>query len=570
MSAPLLIASAIRRKTLQIPRCRLTSVLNVPRVLTLLMLVSALSAEGAEHQPRLGIPQDWTHSHLIFTRQVLSTHPSLANAEPRVLQQFLRRAQPYFSTSNPLAAGDQQGRPTIELKRDWSLGLGTGNVAFGMSPIKYGFDVNAPPDCTNDYAAFGLDVAGVTGGQANFVGLNMLYSGPGGFCGTGNPNLLFAYNTTTIAGGRIITSPVVSVDGTKIAFVESATGAAIFHVLTWDGGPGNGVSPTNSAQPGVGNLASMTSLTYASTTDTRSSPWVDYAADEAYVGADDGKLYKITGVFKGTPTLAGSPWPVTVSANRRLTAPVLDHVTRNIFMGDAEGFLWSVNVDNPALTASLAVGLSGAPHTGIVDGPLVDSGNGTVFAVSSNDGVSAVVVQADTSSLAELQRGRIGEGSTMGTNVSIYDGAFNNNYFNAPGTGGLFLCGTGATDATPWRYFFGFSGRILNASASSSAQLLTSTNARCSPVTEFFNKNIGATGTDFFFWSLTADCTGTGSSGCVISRNNFDVVTTADQPGGASAIIVDNNSIAGQASSIYFTDQADPKGAVKLTQNGLN
>ena len=448
--------------------------------------------------------------------------------------------------------------------------MGTGNVAFGMSPIKYGFDVNAPPSCANDYAAFGLNVPGVTGGQANFVGMNDLYSGPGGQCGTGNPSLLFAYNTTTVAGGRIITSPVVSLDGTKIAFVESATGAAVFHVLTWATGAGNGVSPTNSAAPGVGNSASMTSLTYASIIDTRSSPWVDYIADEAYVGADDGKLYKITGVFSGTPTLAGSPWPVTVNANRRLTAPVLDQVTRNIFVGDVEGFLWSVNVDNPALTASLAVGLSGKFHTAILDGPLVDSDNGTVFAVSSNDGTSAVVVQADTSSLAELQRGRIGEGSTTGTSVTIYDGAFNNNYFNAPGTGGLFLCGTGASDVTPWRYFFGFSGRILNASASSSAQLLTSTNARCSPITEFFNQNIGAAGTDFFFWSLTADCTGAGTSGCVMSRNNFDVVTTADQPGGTSAIIIDNNSTAGQASSIYFTDEANPGSAVKLTQNGLN
>jgi hypothetical protein len=55
-----------------------------------------------------------------------------------------------------------------------------------------------------------------------------------------------------------------------------------------------------------------------------------------------------------------------------------------------------------------------------------------------------------------------------------------------------------------------------------------------------------------------------------MSRNNFDVVTTADQPGGTSAIIIDNNSTAGQASSIYFTDEANPGSAVKLTQNGLN
>jgi len=313
----------------------------------------------------------------------------------------------------------------------------------------------------------------------------------------------------------------------------------------------------------------MTSLAYAGITDTRSSPWVDYIADVAYVGADDGKLYKITGVFNGTPTLAGPRWPVTVAANRRLTAPVLDHITRNIFVGDARGFLWSVNVDNPALKAFVAVGLPGAVNPAILDGPLVDSDNGTVFAVSSNDGASAVIVQADTSSLAQLRRGRIGAGSTTGTSVNIYDGAVNNNYFNNPSTGGLFLCGTGAADTTPWRYFFQFTGRVLNASPSSSVQLLPSIDARCSPITEFFNKNIGVTGTDFFFWGLSTECTGPTTPGCVMSRNNFEVVTTVNQPGGTSSIIIDNNGAAGQASNIYFTDQGTPRRAVKLTQNGL-
>ena len=110
----------------------------------------------------------------------------------------------------------------------------------------------------------------------------------------------------------------------------------------------------------------------------------------------------------------------------------------------------------------------------------------------------------------------------------------------------------------------------MHANPSSSAQLLPSTIARCSPISEFFNQNIGANGTDFFFWGLTTECTGPGTPGCVMSRNNFDVVTTANEAGGTSAIIIDNNSTAGQASNIYFTDQANPGSAVKLTQNGLN
>jgi hypothetical protein len=46
--------------------------------------------------------------------------------------------------------------------------------------------------------------------------------------------------------------------------------------------------------------------------------------------------------------------------------------------------------------------------------------------------------------------------------------------------------------------------------------------------------------------------------------------TPAKEIGGASGIIVDNNSTAGAASSIYFTTEQNPLNAVKLTQQGLN
>ena len=107
----------------------------------------------------------------------------------------------------------------------------------------------------------------------------------------------------------------------------------------------------------------------------------------------------------------------------------------------------------------------------------------------------------------------------------------------------------------------------MNANPSSSSQLLPSTASRCSPITEFFNPNIGATGTDFFFWGLTADCVGV--AGCVMSRTDSDVILDVSEPNGTSAIIIDNVSTAPQASSIYFTSQAGPRRAVKLTQNGL-
>jgi hypothetical protein len=458
-------------------------------------------AQVGEYQARFGVPQDWSHRHIVFNRQVVLAHPELANIEPRALHQFLGRTR---SSSLKQDASAVLTAPSTGMKRDWSVsGIGA-NMPFGMSPAKFGFD-DITASGASDYVLFGLNAVGATGGQVNLVAYNKLYTGTGGLCGGAGPSLLFSYNITTAAGGRIRTSTVLSLDGKKIAFVESGTSSSVFHVLTWATGAGNGTSATVSAAPGNGNTASMTSLTFdAAATDTLSSPWIDYGHDVAYVGADDGLLYKITGVFNGTPALAGAPWPITVGAgglgkNLRLTGPVLDQITNNIFVGDGRGILWSINSNTPTTVHSLVVGQFGKLNPSILDAPIVDVANGTVFAVSSNDGTSAVLVQADTTTLAQSARANLGEGSTGGTGVNIYDGTFDNNYFTNPSTGSILVCGTGAADTTPWRYSFPFVGRILQTTPTNSTQILVSPASRCSPLSEFFNPNIGPGGTDFLF-----------------------------------------------------------------------
>jgi hypothetical protein len=104
--------------------------------------------------------------------------------------------------------------------------------------------------------------------------------------------------------------------------------------------------------------------------------------------------------------------------------------------------------------------------------------------------------------------------------------------------------------------------------ASFSQQLLTSTSARCTGWTEFYNPNIGG-GTDFFFFGLTQDCTATGlPGGCLVSRTSDTSLTFATLNGGPTGIIVDNYSTAAQASSIYMT-AARYNAAYKFTQSGL-
>jgi hypothetical protein len=302
---------------------------------------------------------------------------------------------------------------------------------------------------------------------------------------------------------------------------------------------------------------------------------VDYKADTAYVGANDGRIYKITGVFNGTPALAGGFWPVTLAPNVAPSSPVLDNVLGLLMVGFQNGTLYSINITTGQVK-SLVVGRSGGRNPGILAAPIVDVTNGTSFVVSSNDGTSGVLVQVDTSTMTQLAKARIGIASQSGTSVSLFQPAFSDDYFTDPSTGVARLCGTGAADVTPYQYSFGFSFNVplgtfvMDTTPTFSDQLTTSTAARCTGWTEFFNPFVNG-GTDFFFFGLTVDCGGPGTSGCVVARTNddLDIPVTADIAGGPSGIVVDNYSTAGQASSIYFSGAQTPNTAYKLTQDGL-
>ena len=512
------------------------------------------SATAPKH---IGVPQDWSERSLVFSLDGLAKYPDLIDREPRIRHQVMQRFQsidPNFFRSAERAVS----AITPAHHRDWNVNLVRGRVAADMYPAKFSFDPGAPPDCTNDYVVFGLNVAGTTGKQANLIAFNNLYSGPGGLCGAA-PTVLFAYNVTSVTGGKINLSPVISLDGTKIAFVESAGAEAIFHVLTWTAGQG---TISTAAAP------TMTSLPFSLTaTSTTSAPWVDYTNDVAYAGADGGLLYKINGVFNSTPTLAGGAWPVTVSVGHHLTPPVLDNRLGLLMTGSANGNLYQVDSTTGALAVAV-VGALGKTSPGIIAPPIVDVTNGTTFVVDANDGTSAVLVEFDTATLTQIAKARIGEGASTKTALTLGQPAFDNNYYNDPSTGQVRLCGTGASDTTPWQYGFGFVGRTMNTSAVFSQQILTSGAAVCTNWTEFYNPNING-GTDFFFFGLTQDCTGTGTSGCVVAATTEgSALTTTNVAGGPSGIIVDNYSTAGQASSIYLSAETGSL-AYKFTQNGL-
>ena len=304
-----------------------------------LFLTPCLWAQEAAVPGHVGVPQDWSEHSIVFSLSKLAQHPNLIYQEPRV-------AAPTDAASSGSKFKFFRWRRWRDLtaaapQQDWTFNLVRGHVPANMYPAKFSFDPGAAPSCTNDYVVFGLNIAGTTGKQANLVAFNNLYSGPGGLCGA-TPTVMFAYNVTTVAGGKIDLSPIISLDGTKIAFVESASKSSIFHVLTWTAGQG---TITAAAAP------TMTSLIFSTTiTSTTSAPWIDYTHDTVYVGVDGGMMYKITGVFHGTPTLAGAPWPITVSTGHHLSPPVLDSELGLLMVGSAIGNLYQINTTTGALT----------------------------------------------------------------------------------------------------------------------------------------------------------------------------------------------------------------------------
>ena len=543
------------------------------QAILLAFLVSGLSAQISETRPKVGVPEDWTHHRIRFSTAKLRQHPELAAQEPRAAMQLYREA---FKASRaamvPSSATQSPFADASAPHRDWSISLGTGRLQAGVFPAKWQADPTAPPSCTSDYVIYGLNAVSATGGQPSIVGLNNLYSGGANpLCGGNQPKFLFSYNTSTITNGKILTSTVLSLDGKKVAYIETnlAGGAhqSTLHILKI---PTSGSQPlaTPSSNPPAGALVNVP---LAAASNARSSPWVDYKNDILYVGLDNGRLYKVTGVFKGTPTLVSdATWPIPIANGQILSSPVLDANTGRLFIGANNGRVYSVNVNTAAVAGPVQVGRTGGPSPGIFDSPMFDATGGSVFAITSNDSAltGASVVQIDANTLSVITRVLIGLGNSGGgAAVNLYDGDFDNTYYTNPAAGHMLVCGTSPTDKSPYRYLLGFNGSgVLQ--PGSSVQLTTDTAARCSPVTEFFNSNISG-GTDFFFWGVTRTCPGF-AAGCVMALANETTLSSAAIAGGTSGIVIDNTYVTMDGgSSIYFSSTGNSNLAFKLTQQGL-
>jgi hypothetical protein len=401
-------------------------------------------------------------------------------------------------------------------------------------------------------------------GTANVVAFNQLYTSqsggvPAGFCGTNGPSVYWSYFTGI---GTAVTSIVLSLDGTKVAFVENVAGTATLRILKWKAGqgttPGKPVAPTTTLTagqnwttncPAANSCMSSIAFSGAAATDTKSPPFYNYATDELYVGNDKGVLHKFTGVFLGTPTEVGAAgkWPITVNAGAILTGPVYDDTSKNIFVGDSTGLLSFIKELTSTTGACSAgsppcLGLVSQALTGsIVDAPYVDASTGRVMVFDGTETTKqGSVFQFDTglTTASKVTAGIGGNGTTPPANLPfdiLHGGAFDDAYFSVgPGSGHLYTCGKDpGFNNRPAIYQLSFTGPspgpagvlVTTAIPAALANLTTTFSLigdACSPVSEIKN---GATDRIFFSFATNANppsgggtATGcTAGQGCVAS-----------------------------------------------------
>lgn len=605
-------------------------------------------------QQTMGLPDDWTHHHLVFSDPG-TEEDAIGNGKqddwvkfvnnPRYVMQQLKwrapargpaaeyvdrmnelsRAQPADASDEPSGGPSQdlfkilrRPRPVRQrpIHGDWSMGLG-GYVGAGQYPAKFSFSTTSAGLCSNsgtpDFVVYPTGKAGSTT-QANIMAYDNLYSGCPSAGGSSTvPLVYWSYYTGT---GTVATSPVISVDGTKVAFIESGSSNSTLRISKWATGSGNGTNygapanitstdnHTNAYAGASGNTAwssctsspCMISVPFQTqkNTDITSAPWYDYNSDTLYVGDDGGYLHQFTGVFKGTPgesTNQGGTcgtkcvWPVNIDYNLPplpLTGPVFDDTHSLIFVGigGGAGTLASVSSTTGVISFSNTLDYA-TDYVSIDDAPLVDPSAGSggevyAFVATTASSCANSVVQFAEGSIngSSGNAGTFGSaGSCSGTITSpIYDGTFDNAYFTssnaASPSGFLWVCAN--TGGSPTLYAVKISSNSLS-TVTTGPVVSNSGGSTCSPVTEFCTNGgsncssgsdtTGSTQKDYIFvspqtqsTSAVSDCTA--SKGCVLS---YTIATTP------SATLSGGGTFAGGASGmIVDTQNTTVSGALQL------
>ncbi len=234
-----------------------------------------------------GVPQDWSHHHVVFSNPGTEQEAIKAGkydewllvvSEPRYVMQQMRRgaavqgpssedvaARRSFSAQlapvegsgsgfGPKAPVDRFTKPSFQaapLKKDWETNLTTSSILPNTFPAKYSFSTTGTPSCANDFVLYPTGTTG-SANEATVIAFNQIYPGftaPG--CGSLAPEASYwAFNTGAAA---VTTSPVFSGDGSEVAFVQSNGTTASLVLLKWNAGPAV-ATPTGSLSATAPNV----------------------------------------------------------------------------------------------------------------------------------------------------------------------------------------------------------------------------------------------------------------------------------------------------------------------------
>jgi hypothetical protein len=215
-----------------------------------LVALGSLLAGQATAPEEQGFPTDWSHRHVVFSRPATGRRAARVEGDPRLWQQWARGHIARIVSNDGSAPVEDSFSVTSAIKasgarmhRDWSENLGSSaTVGAGNFPAKYAFKTstaNCATAATPDFVVFTTGVQG-TPSQPTVMAFDNLYSG----CTGTKPLIYWSFNT----GGQVLTSPVISGDGTQVAFVQTNLGLlGTLVLLKWKAGSGTLATPTTLA-----------------------------------------------------------------------------------------------------------------------------------------------------------------------------------------------------------------------------------------------------------------------------------------------------------------------------------
>ena len=454
-------------------------------------------------------------------------------------------------------------------------------------------------------------------GQPTILAVNQLYAS----CAPQPvPSTMWSHNTGT--GAIVDSSPIISLDGTQVAFVQRSPTVASLVILKWSASSGTIGSPTapTSVLPAAYRACvapCMTSITLnGSPNNTNSSPYYDYAADRLWVGDDAGRLHKFTNIFNsGTPAeVTTGGWPVTVDAGLILSPPVYDSESDLVYVGTQRlpdtpsypgtphgGRLHTVNNTTAAVVSSNqiagAIAATNSGSVGVAEAVIVDQLARRVYAFVASDTTSAAspcngntanvechaIIQFDGDAALNSVTNGSGNGvakATMGrgqiyTRIG-YAGVFDNAYYTsadpASPTGYLYACGsisTGTSSRRPTLWRVPITNNAMSTTAAAGPNLTGADTSdasggggSCSPITDVQN---GAN--NYIFVSVPEQGNKTGCVGSCIYMFNLTGVTSANW---GSTNAVAGLAAPGGTSGIVIDNISAVPGASQVYYSTLN